>query len=543
MARAAIGNRSPLSGPAQVWERFRAGFADHETSGDDDASYRWSLVWFRWVVTATYIAIAFLLRPGQEFAWAVGTSLYVVGIHAANTVHTIIHTGRGRPVIWFYEATPFLDIIAASLILASLPSPVYPIWAVYLLVIFGASVSRRGSYVAVLTAACFAGHSAAVAVHMWYGHDIAWSYIAGAWAMLALGGYFASTRSGFERDLYVRVHGSEARTRALYELADTLGRADAQDAVYAAALASLERILGADRGAVLTFDDDGVMRFRAWKGLSPEYRAAVEGHSPWAAGDLNPQQILVPDVHEDPNLAGFIDVIGREGVRSLGFVPLVSQGRLLGKLMIYYDAPHAFGAEEVALLATIASHIAYAVERRDSEENMARMAYHDALTGLPNRNLLSDRFAMALAQARREVRPLAVLSLDLDQFKQVNDRAGHAAGDQALQEVARRLAGRLREVDTVARVGGDEFVVLIPGGNRDAAATVASAIQSGMRPAFACGGQSFHIGVSIGISLYPENADDPVVLLELADRAMYRAKANGQACSEFAVAADLPVGA
>jgi diguanylate cyclase (GGDEF)-like protein len=150
---------------------------------------------------------------------------------------------------------------------------------------------------------------------------------------------------------------------------------------------------------------------------------------------------------------------------------------------------------------------------------------------------------MALAQARREVRPLAVLSLDLDQFKQVNDQAGHAAGDQALQEVARRLVGRLREVDTVARVGGDEFVILIPGGNRDAAATVASAIQSCMRPAFACGGQSFHIGASIGISLYPENADDPLVLLDLADQAMYRAKANGQGCSEFAVAADLPVGA
>jgi len=171
------------------------------------------------------------------------------------------------------------------------------------------------------------------------------------------------------------------------------------------------------------------------------------------------------------------------------------------------------------------------------------MAYHDALTGLPNRNLLRDRFAMALAQARREVRPLAVLSLDLDQFKQVNDRAGHAAGDQVLQEVASRLVGRLREVDTVARVGGDEFVVLIPGGNRDAAATVASAIHYCMRPAFIRGGQSFNIGASIGISLYPENADDPVVLLELADRAMYRAKANGQGCSEFAVAADLLVGA
>ena len=278
MSLTVTGNRSPIRGPAKVWEWFRAGFADHETSGDDDASYRWSLVWFRWVVTATYLAIVVLVRPGQEFGWALGTSAYVVGMHVAFTVHTVIHTGRGRPVIWFYESTPFLDILAVSVILASLQSTIYPIWAIYLLVIFGASLSRRGSYVTLLTAACFAGHAGAVGVHLVHDHYVAWSYIAGAWAVLALGGYFAATRAAFERELYVRVHSSEARTRALYELADALGRADAQDTVYAEALASLERILGADRGAVLTFDDEGVMRFRAWKGLSPGYRRSKAIH-------------------------------------------------------------------------------------------------------------------------------------------------------------------------------------------------------------------------------------------------------------------------
>lgn len=156
------------------------------------------------------------------------------------------------------------------------------------------------------------------------------------------------------------------------------------------------------------------------------------------------------------------------------------------------------------------------------------MAQYDQLTQLPNRELLRDRLHTALARARREQSQVALLFLDLDKFKQVNDSLGHAAGDQLLQGVAQRIQLCLREADTVARFAGDEFVVLLEDfHSADHASVVAEKIRQSLNHPFELCGQSQTILPSIGIALYPQHAQDEQQLLHHADNAMYRAKQKG----------------
>ncbi|MFN3790714.1 EAL domain-containing protein [Massilia sp.] len=173
-------------------------------------------------------------------------------------------------------------------------------------------------------------------------------------------------------------------------------------------------------------------------------------------------------------------------------------------------------------------------ERRQAEARVHHMAYHDSLTGLPNRALLSDRLDCALRAAHRSGRKLAVMFLDLDRFKTINDSLGHATGDQLLREVARRLCTAVRDSDTVARLGGDEFVVLLPdvGGARDCA-QVGDKIIEALATPFPFEGRSLHISPSIGICLYPDDGDDVDTLMRHADAAMYHAKAAGRNNYQF----------
>ena len=168
-------------------------------------------------------------------------------------------------------------------------------------------------------------------------------------------------------------------------------------------------------------------------------------------------------------------------------------------------------------------------ERRASEERIRFLAHHDALTGLPNRTLLSETLDFSLHQASRAQTSLAVLCLDLDGFKLVNDTLGHAAGDELLRQVAERLRGNLRESDFVSRVGGDEFVVLQPSvGQPQEAASLAQRIISCLAPSFAIDGQDVNVGSSIGIACYPNDGDTATSLLKRADIALYRVKQSGR---------------
>jgi diguanylate cyclase (GGDEF)-like protein/PAS domain S-box-containing protein len=173
-------------------------------------------------------------------------------------------------------------------------------------------------------------------------------------------------------------------------------------------------------------------------------------------------------------------------------------------------------------------------ERRQAEDRVMHLANHDALTGLPNRRLLIDRLGQALALAHRDRQHVAVLFMDLDRFKTINDSLGHMIGDALLQTVARRLSGALREGDTVSRLGGDEFVVVLP--NLDhpkAAEKVALKLIEALAPPIELGGHELRVSASIGISLFPEDGNDTETLLRNADSAMYHAKDMGRNNYQF----------
>lgn len=168
-------------------------------------------------------------------------------------------------------------------------------------------------------------------------------------------------------------------------------------------------------------------------------------------------------------------------------------------------------------------------EQRADASRIAFMAHHDQLTGLPNRRLLADRTKVALSQALRAKQQCAVLFLDIDKIKSINDTLGHAIGDELLIEVARRLKTQVRDSDTVARIGGDEFVVLLPSlKSRDDAEMVAEKIRASLAAPYHLNGNAVNTTASIGIALYPEHGSDADTLFKCSDEAMYQVKHAGR---------------
>lgn len=205
-------------------------------------------------------------------------------------------------------------------------------------------------------------------------------------------------------------------------------------------------------------------------------------------------------------------------------------GNACGSLEVFYSAGEIpILPEEQILIDTIANDFGRWLERKLNAQRIADMATHDTLTGLPNRHLLMDRLEQMLVQSTRNKTKMAVLFIDLDRFKIINDSSGHSVGDDVLKEVASRIMACVREVDTVARQGGDEFVVVLQHVNDapDASIVAEKILHELMRP-FNIGCEQLHIGASIGIAISPDDATEAEVLLNNSDMAMYCAKQSGR---------------
>ena len=214
--------------------------------------------------------------------------------------------------------------------------------------------------------------------------------------------------------------------------------------------------------------------------------------------------------------------------------PLLLGNEVLGVMEFFHRDVREPDDMLISAAQSIGSQIGQYMVRKQAEEALQFVAKHDALTALPNRLMFHDRLELAVAKAKRNRRRLAVMFIDMDRFKIINDTLGHEAGDTLLREVAKRLTGRLRTSDTVARLGGDEFVVLIEEISDPVyLGTIAQKLIDALAAGFVLSGQECHITASIGISTYPDDTDDLQTLLKNADIAMYRAKEQGRNAFQF----------
>lgn len=234
------------------------------------------------------------------------------------------------------------------------------------------------------------------------------------------------------------------------------------------------------------------------------------------------QPLRSDDTDDDPRVDR--EACRRVGIRSMVVMPLIHEKSAVGVLKVYSPHVAAFSQADIQTLHLMADLIAaslYHAAKYGADE-LFRQATTDLLTGLPNRALFLDRLRQALARSHREDRPLAILMIDMDGLKPVNDHHGHQAGDAAIREMGRRIQGGVRSSDTAARLGGDEFGVVLPqvDSRQDALAT-ARRVSEQCNGIYQLGDQTLPLGASIGVAIYPHDGNELESLLESADRAMY----------------------
>lgn len=291
------------------------------------------------------------------------------------------------------------------------------------------------------------------------------------------------------------------------------------------------RLFGFDYGYLTRFDDATVTILNA-RGEGSGVRAgsvfpkerALSRH---LLGER--QSLFIADIDEPPWNAD--PARDTAPWRSYFATKLVVGTREFGALVFAARNPRAsvIAESDRDLLQLMSLFVAAALERARHAERIEQLAFYDALTGLPNRVLFDDRIRQTMSAAKRYKRGFAVMYLDLDQFKEINDGFGHPVGDLVLKAVADRLVGSLRESDTVARFGGDEFVILQPvvNGPPDAA-DLARKIVAAMEEPLEIGGTAHLVHTSIGVALYPQDGLSAADLMDRADRALYAAKRAGR---------------
>ncbi len=335
---------------------------------------------------------------------------------------------------------------------------------------------------------------------------------------------------------YAALHDRYRSLELLQQFTRVVSGSLATDDVTAAVLHEARELLRAERADIILQGEDGHgVRFTLRGDGAPERQP----YDPIAAGDVLWERVLA---HGDALLVGrnarddmeLRECLDRGEIREVIAAPLVSDSRIVGVLLVAdrFVEIDTFNQDDLRLFQTLANHASVSLqngrlvdELRFEAAEREFQALHDSLTGLPNRQYFSERLDAAIADARTTGDSVAVLLLDLDRFKEVNDTLGHPSGDRLLCEVAARLVGDLRDTDTVARLGGDEFALLLPGvAGPDVARRKAEELLAGVAQPYAIGGLTLEVDGSIGIAMYPHHGHDAATLLQRADVAMYAAK-------------------
>ena len=237
----------------------------------------------------------------------------------------------------------------------------------------------------------------------------------------------------------------------------------------------------------------------------------------------------IPDVRSSPD---FLHYGGRRtDVRSFMCVPLVSKGKNIGVLMLNHPEPNAFEPELLPTMRVLASYLAIAIENAGMFGVVKSLAEKDSLTLLYNHGSFHEKLAIELERANRYVRPMAVIMLDLDHFKEINDRYGHPAGDAVLRKLASFLRERTRSTDAVVRYGGEEFAVLMATAESDVAFEQFDRIRAELeKTPFVVPGQAdpIYVTISGGVATYPQDGQTFLDLIAVADAGLYHAKENGR---------------
>ncbi len=290
--------------------------------------------------------------------------------------------------------------------------------------------------------------------------------------------------------------------------------------------------------SILLLDATGqTLRTGAAPSLPAEYNRCIDGvqigPSVGSCGTaaFRGERVVVADIANDPLWVDYRDLALAHDLGACWSEPVRSSvSEILGTLALYYRQPRAPSGQELRLIESAAHFAAIAVEASQARERLVHSALHDPLTDLPNRTLFLDRLEMALRRSRRREGALfAILFIDIDRFKLINDSLGHVLGDELLRAIAARLRQGLRPTDTVARLGGDEFALLLEDLEEEAqAARIALRIHQDFELPFEIGGQEVFSSASVGITLSSPGYSQPEELLRDADTAMYRAKVAGR---------------
>ncbi|MBQ0743281.1 MAG: diguanylate cyclase [Pseudomonas sp.] len=344
-------------------------------------------------------------------------------------------------------------------------------------------------------------------------------------------------RVGVARDITGRKR-AEAMQAALYSVSEAAHSAGDLQTLYARVHEVIGQLLPAENFFVALYD-------AATDELSfPYYVDHFDPPPPpqsLSSGTLSAEVIrsgeamlLTPDTVEQ-TLAKIGSVAGKHSLDWLG-VPLEAGTEVMGALVLQsYSGAVRYTEQDKELLQFVSSQVATAIERKRTHSRLEFLARYDHLTGLPNRALFLDRLQNSLQRAQRDDLRLAVLYLDMDNFKQINDTFGHSTGDQLLQEVAQRLKQCVRESDTIGRLGGDEFAVLLGNIGKSGDATlVAEKILAKLSNPYSLNDKTVISSPSLGIAIYPEHSKEELELVRLADEAMYVAKRDGGKCFKTA---------